>query len=279
MNQRPPEPAIIEKKRDYTVFIYDSQVFLSYDLPEKFNKTSITMLMRGKYTKGYRGDPSAMWKDIAGDQAGKVALVAPEQKHGTVIMETSMDIALPERPKGDGVFVSKPGIAGSLRFADCFPVVMVFSDPDPKILILHSGFRGTLENISGKSIRKLKNFSDPQQFFKNCRIFIGPGIGSCCYSRNKDDQSSMIAKRRFSAKWVIEKEKKLYFDLGNIIREQLLQEGIPTSSIINIPLCTSCNNDLLYSYRRGDIEDRMFLLAGIYPDSCQNCIFWWDNIL
>lgn len=279
MNQRPPEPAIIEKKRDYTVFIYDSQVFLSYDLPEKFNKTSVTMFLRGKYTKGYRGDPSAMWKDIAGDLAEKIALVAPEQKHGTAILETSMDIALPQRPKGDGVFVIQPEIVGSLRFADCFPVVIVFSDPDPKILILHSGFRGTLENISGKSIRKLKNFYDPQHFFKNCRIFIGPGIGSCCYSRNNDDQSSNIAKRRFSAKWIIEKEKKLHFDLGNIIREQLLQEGIPSSSIINIPLCTSCNNDLLYSYRRGDIEDRMFLLAGIYPDSYQNCIFWWDNIL
>ncbi len=279
MKPKSPEPAIIEKKRDYTVFIYDSQVFLKYELPEMFNELSITMFMRGKYTKSYYGDPAAMWKNIADDQTEKVALVAPEQKHGTVILETSMDIVLPVRPKGDGVLVSRPEIAGSLRFADCFSVIIVFSDPDPKILILHSGFRGTLENISGKSIRKLKNFYDTKLFFENCRIFIGPGIGSCCYSRNKDDQSTKIAKKRFSAEWITEKENKIYFDLGNIIREQLLQEGIPSASIINIPLCTSCNKDLLYSYRRGDNNDRMFLLAGIYPDSCQNCIFWWDNIL
>jgi copper oxidase (laccase) domain-containing protein len=43
--------------------------------------------------------------------------------------------------------------------------------------------------------------------------------------------------------------KKIFLDLVEANRQQLLAAGVPAKSIEASPLCTSCNTDLLFSYR------------------------------
>ncbi len=43
----------------------------------------------------------------------------------------------------------------SLRFADCCPVVIASDSPEPWMLLLHSGFVGTVKNIVGRSLAGL----------------------------------------------------------------------------------------------------------------------------
>ena len=57
---------------------------------------------------------------------------------------------------------------------------------------------------------------------------------------------------------------KIFLDLVEANRQQLLEAGVPPKSIWTSPLCTNCNNDLLFSYRgeKGK-TGRMMGVAGI----------------
>jgi len=43
--------------------------------------------------------------------------------------------------------------------------------------------------------------------------------------------------------------KKIFLDLVEANRQQLLAMGVPAKSIVASPVCTSCRSDLLFSYR------------------------------
>jgi len=43
--------------------------------------------------------------------------------------------------------------------------------------------------------------------------------------------------------------KKIFLDLVEANRQQLLTVGVPAKSIEASPLCTNCRTDLLFSYR------------------------------
>ncbi|HOC82007.1 MAG TPA: laccase domain-containing protein, partial [Synergistales bacterium] len=72
-----------------------------------------------------------------------IPLVAPSQVHGTRMIEALPSRSLPARPEGDALLVRRPGVFGSLRFADCIPVVGISVRPRPWVLLVHSGFVGT----------------------------------------------------------------------------------------------------------------------------------------
>jgi copper oxidase (laccase) domain-containing protein len=58
--------------------------------------------------------------------------------------------------------------------------------------------------------------------------------------------------------------KKIFLDLVEANRRQLLAAGVAATHISASPLCTSCRTDLLFSYRaeRG-VTGRMMAVAGI----------------
>lgn len=151
----------------------------------------------------------------------------------------------------DAMMTNLPNTPLAILVADC--LVIFILDPVKKaIAAMHCGWRGTVQNIIGEALKKMsaEYGTDP----KDCLAAISPGIGKCCFLVDKDvydefkekgDGSIFLRKIEpspFSGKYSI--------DLNNINYNLLISSGIKEENISNCKLCTSCEKELFYSYRR-----------------------------
>ena len=102
-------------------------------------------------------------------------VVQPHQVHGTVIKEVVDPMTTRDMLEGvDALVTDVPGVAISVRTADCIPVLLY--DPVHRaVAAVHDGWRGTVQRLSQKVIdfmyeRYGTNASD-------LKAVIGPGIG------------------------------------------------------------------------------------------------------
>lgn len=231
-------------------------------MPEELTSSFFASIYcRGELMDSTEGDPEKIWNSLSSN-FNNVLLVAPYQVHGTHVIPSSSSFALPLRPEADGVLIdSSSDSMASLRFADCSPVILASDSPEPWMLILHSGFAGTVKNIVGRSLSGLSE-NKPGCKGEGIRAWIGPCICKDCYSRKMDDPSTEKAIKVFSPGNYYEKNGMVYFDIKGEIKRQLMQCGLPYDNIYEADGCTLCNNDLYYSYRAGDKGGRIFLLCG-----------------
>lgn len=211
----------------------------------------------------YLISPEYFWENMS-YKYDNVNLTAPEQVHMTNIVKQSDALFLPERPECDGVFINScDREAACLRFADCTPVILAGSEPEPWILLLHSGFNGTLLNITGESVTKLINSGDIITGKDKIWAWVGPSICKNCYTRKLSDPKTSIAVNTFSKQNFIVNNEYINFDIKSEIRTQLLNIGIASENIMVSTECTNCCNDKYLSYRAGDKIHRMFIIAGV----------------
>jgi YfiH family protein len=182
-----------------------------------------------------------------------------------------LDSASDDPLSGDGLLTATPGLLLAIQTADCLPVILV----DAKrraIGVFHAGWRGTVNRIVEKGVGQMQSQFGSRP--RDLRAAIGPGIHGCCYEvgeevRTKFDSQFSYADKLFrevkESQPVREKypllfltarapghgelPSKVFLDLVEANRQQLLAAGIPAKSIWASPLCTSCNNVLLFSYR------------------------------
>lgn len=147
----------------------------------------------------------------------------------------------------DSLITNVPEIPLILFFADCVPVLIV--DPVQRAVgVVHAGWKGTVAKIAQKTILAMQaNFGTSPQ---NCLAAIAPSIGPCCYI--VDDVVISKLKKQF-ANWeelVKPAGDKWYFDLWNANLIQLEQIGVKSSNIVVSGVCTACNHELFFSYRK-----------------------------
>jgi len=187
--------------------------------------------------------------------------VCPYQIHGTDIIEAVPNLCLPSNPEADGVVLDRLNLYVSLRFADCFPVVISSLSPVPWIVLLHSGYRGTVKNIAGKAMEIITSRYG-MRYAINAVAWIGPGIGPCCYVRDSDDPFTVKGLSSLPDGCVSNAPfGKVSIDMGKAIVEQLLEKGFSRNRIFRITDCTCCNSGLFYSYRKDKTQKRMSLVA------------------
>lgn len=190
-------------------------------------------------------------------------LVAGRQVHGSgigVVGECdrgrgalSDEDSLPDQ---DALVTGDTGVPLSSYYADCVPVFLL--DPVRKVVALaHAGWKGTVLKISQKVVRKMTEVygTDP----KDCLAGIGPSIGPCCYEVDGHVigplRKSFLGWRELTraaspGKWRL--------DLWEANRHTLLEAGLQDKNIITARICTSCHNDLFFSYRaQGGTAGRM----------------------
>lgn len=224
---------------------------------------TVSLLCKSPINDASGGDPSEVWEKISANYGG-APLVAPHQVHGTEIIEAELEVALPHRPDCDGVLIThKSKCFGSLRFADCTPVVIAGNWPEPWLLMLHSGFTGTLNNIVGNALNSLKNRYKNEIRQYDMWSWIGPSICRSCYSRSLKDEKTKAALEAFGEENLLLKDTMCYIDIEGQIYKQLSDFGLDAAKIHRYGECTFCNSDKFYSYRAGDALNRMFLLGGV----------------
>ena len=146
-----------------------------------------------------------------------------------------------EYPDTDGLILTEPDTAIYLRFADCTP--LVFYDPKHNIgAISHAGWRGTAARIGVKTVAKMVlNFSTKPE---DLIVLIGPAISKCCYEVSEEVKDTLLSTVK-NTKGLSEGRN---VDLKQINARQLEEIGVKNIDIC--PFCTSCNNDMFYSYRK-----------------------------
>ena len=137
--------------------------------------------------------------------------------------------------------------------ADCYPVY--FFDRSKQVLaLIHCGWKGTYNELV------IKTFDLMEDKFKSrgCDIIasIGPGICEKCFEVKED--VGWLFLDRFGSDIINYSNNKMYVDLKKAIIISLQKIGV--NDIISSNYCTFENEGLFYSYRRGEIEERMIAI-------------------
>ena len=165
-------------------------------------------------------------------------ILSPEQTHSDHIATVD---ERNEYPDTDGLILTELDTAIYLRFADCTP--LVFYDPKHNIgAISHAGWRGTAARIGVKTVAKMvMNFSSKPE---DLIVLIGPAISKCCYEVSEEVKDNLLSTVK-NTKGLFEGRN---VDLKQINARQLEEIGVKNIDICQF--CTSCNNDMFYSYRK-----------------------------
>jgi hypothetical protein len=187
---------------------------------------------------------------------------------------------------GDGIVSDTPGVLVTVQTADCLPIILV----DPKrraVGVFHAGWRGTVQRIVEKGVGEMrKHFgSDPRTLV----AAIGPGVQGCCYEVGEEVRTRFEAQFAYASSLFREEKQsdpvrekypllfltarapghselpvKLFLDLVEANRRQLLGAGLMAKNIETAAPCTACHTELLFSFRaEKGVTGRMMAAAGI----------------
>lgn len=215
---------------------------------------------------------------------GLLPLVTLRQIHSDVIHLVN---EMPDDPlAGDGLITETPGLLLAIQTADCLPIILVDTKRHA-VGVFHAGWRGTMKRIVEKGVGEMfRCFGTRPQ---DLRAAIGPGIQGCCYEVGEEVRIKFESQFAYADKLFRElkesdpvREKypllfltarapghselptKIFLDLVEANRRQLLAAGVPKKNIDSLPLCTNCHPELLFSYRAEKGKTgRMMAVAGI----------------
>jgi polyphenol oxidase len=155
-----------------------------------------------------------------------------KQIHSNLVLLADQPGVLGE---GDALVTNHPGLAVSIRTADCYPILLADAR-NRAVAAIHAGWRGTASRIVEKTIERMNAAFSTQA--SDVFAAIGPGIGVCCYEVGED------VSRQFGF------DKRTHLDLVSENRKQLESAGVPATNIEALGHCTFCNAERFFSYRR-----------------------------
>jgi YfiH family protein len=137
--------------------------------------------------------------------------------------------------EGDALIAGHPGLAISIRTADCYPILLA-DTRNRVVAAAHAGWRGTAAQIVVKTLGKMNaEFgTKPEDII----AAIGPGIGVCCYEVGDE------VAREFGL------SGRAHLDLVSENRKQLESSGVLAQNIEALGVCTFCDAERFFSYRR-----------------------------
>jgi polyphenol oxidase len=175
---------------------------------------------------------------------------------GVVMAPIDSDLHHPVQLRGDALITDVSGAALVIQVADCQPVIIV--DPATgAIANIHSGWRGSLQNIIGETIGRMEAHykSRPQDLV----CAIGPSLGPCC-------AEFVNYKEEIPQKFWGYRRTNDFFDLWQISIDQLINAGVRHENISLAGICTKCNQHLFFSYRGDQLTGRFATVVGIRFD-------------
>lgn len=161
--------------------------------------------------------------------------------------------------EGDAIITSERNIGIGVFTADCVPI-LIWDKYRKIIAAIHSGWKGTYNNIIQKTVSKLvEQYSCDSS---NLKALIGPHIKSCCYEVDLDLINKFKSLEIFKNEEEINKGR--YLDLEQCVRIELLGCGLKIENVYSTPYCTNCEEEVrLHSYRKTK-EDSGRLFSVIY---------------
>jgi len=143
----------------------------------------------------------------------------------------------------DALITDLPRVVLNILTADCVPILLY--DPHKKVVAaIHAGWRGSHMKIVEKSISMMQSHFGSSA--SDILAGIGPAIGKCCYEVDRD-----VAKHFDAYPQALEqKAEKYMLDLIEINKIQLIASGLKEQHIETSGICTSCQVERYFSYRK-----------------------------
>ena len=198
-------------------------------------------------------------------------IVQANQNHTDIIKNVQKkvnieepDFSLTEEGIEDGLITNKRNLALATTNADC--ILLLFFDPVKRVIAnTHSGWRGTLQRISIKTVKKMI-----KEFGSNPQDIICPSIRKCHFEVEKDvkdmfqnefydlENAKFIDIEEGNKQKVIqlkdfieEKVENTKWNIDTVLINKILlqRERLKPENIIDSGICSVCHSDIIHSYR------------------------------
>jgi hypothetical protein len=135
---------------------------------------------------------------------------------------------------GDGLWTDEPDVPMLALGADCALVALARTNgARPAVGVLHVGWRGLLGGVVEAGVAALGGAP---------AAAVGPTIGPCCYEVGPD------VAEPFRARFGSDAVRDGRLDLWTALERALVHAGC--ASVERLDLCTACDPDRFFSYRR-----------------------------
>jgi YfiH family protein len=186
-------------------------------------------------------------------------LVFAEQVHGDDVIVVDSQNSGSEKGcdlvagMGDALVTGIFGKLLTIQVADCQSVLLY--DPIRRVIAnVHCGWRGSVKNILGQTVRVMNKCFQCDS--SDLVAGIGPSLGPCC--------AEFINYRKEIPEifWCY-KSADDHFDFWALSRDQLVGAGVLRENIENSSICTKCNSATFFSYRAERQTGRFASVIGI----------------
>lgn len=154
----------------------------------------------------------------------------------------------------DGLITDNKNSIIGVFTADCVPIIII-DEITGAMAALHSGWKGTLNNIVLQGISKMISTYGCKP--ENLKAFIGPHNKVCCYEVSEELVENFKKSHIFKDEKINEDRN---LNLQKCVEVELEKAGLLQENIIAVNLCTYCSDEIkLYSYRKKDeAKGRLF---------------------
>jgi len=153
---------------------------------------------------------------------------------------------IPESQSGDILMTRLPGQGLMIKLADCQSILLY--DPNHRAVAnIHCGWRGNINNVIGEAVKQMKRAyqTDPAGLLAG----IGPSLGPCC-------AQFVNYRTEIPARYWTYQSRPNYFDLWRLSRDQLIAAGVREDRIQIAGICTCCQTQDFFSYRKEKMTGR-----------------------
>ncbi|GEM_PF-337579 len=244
---------ILEKK----IFEKDGKRFITFPLMEERgikNIMTTSDFNTGLSTCGVETLLKSQYdrvKDLLGESSSPLYLMKQEHTDRSIVAGTEGENV--EKMYGfmsysaDGLMTDRLHTVTAVTVADCVPVI-IYDRKNNAFSNIHSGWKGTLSEISLKALEKMTEVygTDPS----DCDVFILPHISSEDFEVECDVEKMFRDKFAGFENIIFEKGNgKFLIDLNTVITEGLISLGVERGNIYISPDSTK-SMDIYHSYRR-----------------------------
>ena len=154
----------------------------------------------------------------------------------------------------DGYIIKDKNISNFITTADCNPLI-IYDKKQNIVANVHAGWNGVIKQIYLKCINILicEFSSKPEDLI----VCIGPSIRNCCFSSEDENfKSQFINIWKDENKYICyeENSKRFHIDLIYLIKYDLEKIGILKENIQVVSICTCCNEEDFFSYRKNTMR-------------------------
>jgi YfiH family protein len=162
----------------------------------------------------------------------------------------------------DGLLTDEHEVGVFVQSADCVPLLLWASNAKA-VAAVHAGWRGTLARIASRAVSRFHDVYGTSS--EEIQAAIGPAVGVCCYEVGDEVISAFAESGRDIDRISRPGPRgRRHLDLAEENRAQLGSSGVAAERVYDSGLCTHCENDRFYSFRReGSAVGRIFGVIGL----------------